>query len=323
MKKSVPHRRGAPTRLSGSSRGAARFAAVLIVVCAFFAGWSIKSLVRVPSGLLRVGDRWVLDVALPILVVSKMSRISIDSTLGVPVVAAWTVMGICVVVVTVSGRRWAWSERTVGALLLVGVLGNTSFLGLGLVEGLLGADHLAPALAYDQLGTFLALATYGSFVSSRFGAGEWNWRSVATRLIRFMPFVALVVSVPLRSVDVSDQVYAWADQVGRTVAPVAMCLLGLRFTLRVDRRVLVPAGVGLVVKMLIAPTVVFCAAIVAGDAGSVPWSASVLQAAMPPMVTAGVVAIGAGLDEDVVAFMVGVGTLASLVSVPLLSLIAR
>jgi hypothetical protein len=38
------------------------------------------------------------------------------------------------------------------------------------------------------------------------------------------------------------------------------------------------------------------------------------------MVTAGVVAVVAGLDEDLVSFMVGVGTLVSFLSLPLLSL---
>jgi len=46
----------------------------------------------------------------------------------------------------------------------------------------------------------------------------------------------------------------------------------------------------------------------------------VLQSAAPPMVTAGVVAVAAGLDEDLVSFMVGVGTLVSFLSLPLLSL---
>jgi hypothetical protein len=38
------------------------------------------------------------------------------------------------------------------------------------------------------------------------------------------------------------------------------------------------------------------------------------------MVTAGIVAIGAGLDEELSSFMVGVGTLMSFVTVPLISL---
>ena len=39
------------------------------------------------------------------------------------------------------------------------------------------------------------------------------------------------------------------------------------------------------------------------------------------MVTAGVVAVGAGLSAELVAYMIGVGTLVAFVSLPLLSLV--
>jgi hypothetical protein len=39
------------------------------------------------------------------------------------------------------------------------------------------------------------------------------------------------------------------------------------------------------------------------------------------MVTAGVVAVGAGLSAELVAFMVGVGTLFAFVSLPIVSLL--
>jgi malate permease and related proteins len=56
--------------------------------------------------------------------------------------------------------------RTSGTLLLVVPLANTSFLGFPAVEALLGADHLPAAVVYDQLGSFLALATYGAVVAA-------------------------------------------------------------------------------------------------------------------------------------------------------------
>lgn len=302
-----------------SVRATTNFPSVIFVLGAFLIGWLIKSRVSIPPTVLKWGDRWVLDVALPILVISKMSRIAVDSTLVIPITVAWGSMGLCVLLTVLVGRVRQWDDRTVGAMLLVGVLGNTSFLGLGMVEGLLGSDHVASGLAYDQPGTFLALATYGSFIASRFGAGQWNLRAITSRLVRFMPFVALVLSIPVRAMQPSQQWYDIADTIGRTVAPVAMGLLGLRFTLRVSMRVREPAAVGLMIKMVVVPIAVVLVAMIAGDLDGTAWGASILQSAMPPMVTAGVVAIGAGLDEDLVVFMVGVGTLLSFASVPLMS----
>jgi hypothetical protein len=189
-----------------------------------------------------------------------------------------------------------------------------------MVEGLLGADHLASAIAYDQVGTFVGLALWGSFVASTYGAGEGGWKSILNRLVRFGPFLALLASLVFRVIELPEDVYPILNGIGKTVAPVAMCALGLRFTLSVSRSVQVPALFGLVTKMAVLPGLVYVVAVLVGSPHDIAWSTSILQAAAPPMVTAGVVAVGAGLSAELVAFMVGVGTLVSFVSLPLLSL---
>jgi predicted permease len=140
------------------------------------------------------------------------------------------------------------------------------------------------------------------------------------RLSRFGPFLALLASLVFRIIDLPSDVYPILNGIGKTVAPVAMCALGLRFTLSVSRSVQVPALLGLISKMAVLPALVFAVSVVVGSPQDLAWSTSILQAAAPPMVTAGVVAVGAGLSAELVAFMVGVGTLVAFVSLPLLSL---
>ncbi len=294
---------------------------ISVVIGAFLLGWLIRSRVPVPPRFIHWADLYVVKFALPVLVLSKISRMKINTSMLAPVGIAWAVMMSCAVVFVVLARRHHWDASTTGALLMVGVLGNTSFLGLGLVEGLLGTDHMAAAVAYDQLGTFVCLTIYGSFIVSRYGAGDFSFASVTHRLIRFMPFLALLASFPARYVHISDDMYHVFDLIGRTVGPVAMGALGLRFTLRVNRDVLRPAVSGLIVKMVAVPAVLIAVAIISGQIHAVTWESSILEASMPPMVTAGVVAVGAGLNEDVVAFMVGIGTLCGFLTVPLLSLL--
>jgi hypothetical protein len=265
-------------------------------------------------------DKYVLQVALPAVIIAKISTVSFDADVVLPIAVAWSVMIISIVAVLTASRILKWNRSITGALLLVGVLGNTSFLGLGMVEGLLGADHLASAIAYDQVGTFVGLALWGSFVASTYGAGEGGWKSILNRLVRFGPFLALLASLVFRVIELPGDVYPVLNAIGKTVAPVAMCALGLRFTLSVSRSVQVPALFGLVTKMAVLPGLVYVVAAVVGSPHDIAWSTSILQAAAPPMVTAGVVAVGAGLSAELVAFMVGVGTLVSFVSLPLLSL---
>lgn len=275
----------------------------------------------VPPRLIWAAERYVLNFALPAVIIAKMTTVKIDADLLVPFIAAWGCIISCSCAVYFIGRARNWSRQTIGALMLVAVLGNTSFLGLGMVRGLLGEDHLSAAIAYDQLGTFLGLAIYGSYISGRFGTGESGAKAIVRRLSRFGPFLALVAVVPLRMVELDPSILRVLNDVGLTVAPVAMGALGLRFTLRVDRSVLAPAVTGLIIKMVAVPSVLVLVAILFASTRDVMWSTSILEAAAPPMVTAGVVAVAAGFEEKLVAFVVGVGTLASFVWLPTVSLI--
>lgn len=292
-----------------------------VVIGAFLLGWLVKTIRPIPIQVTAWADKYVLQIALPAVIIAKISKVTFNADVVLPIAVAWSVMFTSILAVLVASRILKWNRSLTGALLLVGVLGNTSFLGLGMVESLLGADHLASAIAYDQVGTFVGLALWGSFVASTYGAGESGWRPVLKRLSRFGPFLALLASLVFRAVHLPDDVYSVLNVFGKTVAPVAMCALGLRFTLNVSRSVQMPAMFGLISKMVVLPTIVYIVAVLIGSPQDLAWSTSILQAAAPPMVTAGVVAVGAGLSAELVAFMVGVGTLVSFVSLPLLSLV--
>ncbi len=292
-----------------------------LVIGAFLLGWLVKTIRPIPVVVTAWADKYVLQIALPAVIIAKISKVSFDADVVLPIAVAWSVMFASIVVVLIASRIFKWNRSITGALLLVGVLGNTSFLGLGMVESLLGADHLASAIAYDQVGTFVGLALWGSFVASTYGAGESGWRPILNRLSRFGPFLALLASLVFRIVDLPEEAYSILNGVGKTVAPVAMCALGLRFTLSVSRSVQAPALFGLISKMVVFPGLVYAVSLLIGSPHDLAWSTSLLQAAAPPMVTAGVVAVGAGLSAELVAFMVGVGTLVSFVSLPLLSLV--
>ena len=292
-----------------------------LVIGAFLLGWLVKTVRPVPVAVTAWADKYVLQVALPAVIIAKISKVTFNADVVLPIAVAWSVTFVAIVSVLIASRILKWNRSITGALLLVGVLGNTSFLGLGMVESLLGADHLASAIAYDQVGTFVGLALWGSFIASTYGAGESGWRPVMKRLSRFGPFLALIASLVFRIIDLPDDVYPVLNGIGKTVAPVAMCALGLRFTLSVSRSVQVPALLGLISKMAVLPGLVYVVSVLVGSPHDLAWSTSILQAAAPPMVTAGVVAVGAGLSAELVAFMVGVGTLVSFVSLPLLSLV--
>lgn len=294
---------------------------MLVLVLACFASGMVARAVAPPAvAAVPWLDRAVISVALPALILAKLPRLAVGADLLVPVGAAWGSIGLAAAVVLVLGHRLQWPRTTVGALLLVTPLGNTTFLGLPMVEVLLGKAELTRALAFDQLGTFLALATYGSVIAAHWGHGEPGARVVLDRLVRFPPFLAVVASFALRLVDLPEGVIDGLGTVGRLVSPLAMLALGLRFRIARSSHHRAAALWCLGIKMVLLPTAVLVAALAAGDPGSPAWAASVLESGMPPMVTAGVVAARAGLDEELATTVIGVGLLVALVTIPLLSL---
>lgn len=294
---------------------------MLAVVLACFAlGLLARAVVPRSVGLVPWLDHGVLSITLPALILAKLPDLAVGADLAIPVGAAWACIGLAAVSVLVGARRYGWDRPTVGALLLVTALGNTTFLGLPMVESLLGKAELARALAFDQLGSFLGLAVYGSFVAAHFGHGESGWRPALRRLVRFPPFIAVVVSFGLRAWALPEGLDGALGDVGRLVSPLAMLALGLRFRIAASAHSRQAAIWCLSTKMVLLPAVVLAATILVGGTHDPAWRASVLESGMPPMVTAGVVAARADLDEELATTVVGVGLLLALVSIPLLAL---
>lgn len=282
-----------------------------LLVCGMAAGRTRA----VPDGTAAVLDRLVIVLALPGLVLARVPQLELGPETAVPIAVAWGTLVVLVGLVAMLARLLDWSPLVTGTMLLCVPLGNTSFLGFPAVEALLGPDHVGPAIVYDQLGTFLALATWGTFVAARWGQGDApTVASVTRRIVTFPPFVALAVAVAARWTGLPGPVADVAELLGAMLTPLTMLAIGLRLRIpAVDAVPVVAAGLGL--RMVVAPAAVFGLAWWIGADGLV-WEASMLEAAMPPMVTAGIVAIDAGLDERLATALTGGGILVSLVTLP-------
>ncbi|MBN7827881.1 AEC family transporter, partial [Bowmanella dokdonensis] len=101
-----------------------------------------------------------------------------------------------------------------------------------------------------------------------------------------------------------------------TLVPVIMVAVGFQFRLRLDGKEAWPLVFALGVKLLLMP--IFALALL--------WplhpqplllQVGVFQAAMPPMVSAGALAIGASLAPRLVAALVGLGLILSFITLPI------
>ncbi|MEY4581566.1 MAG: hypothetical protein RL701_6269, partial [Pseudomonadota bacterium] len=105
--------------------------------------------------------RFVVYVCLPALIWKLLPTLQFQSSLWVLVFVPWALLLLTAAAVYAACQYFGWSRAICGALLLCVPLGNTSFLGFPLVAALLGDDAVKYAVVYDQLGSFIALSSYG------------------------------------------------------------------------------------------------------------------------------------------------------------------
>ncbi len=291
---------------------------MLTVVLLLLIGMGVARWRLLPDGAVSVIDALIIRVALPGVIVARIPSLVLDVETVGPVAVAWGQLLVVAAIVLAIGRAAGWDRRVLGTLLLVVPLGNTSFLGIPATEALLGADHVPYAVVYDQLGSFLALATYGTVIAATYGdGGAFDARATVRRVLTFPPFVALVAAFFLRLVPIPMVVEDVATSAGAMLTPLAMLSVGMRLRIRASD-VSVPLAFGLGLRLVVAPALVLLALRVGGLDTSAPvWATSTLESAMPPMVTAGVVASASGLDERLAAGLVGLGVLIAAVSLPI------
>ena len=294
---------------------------MLVVFALLVAGAVFARFRWVPTETPAVLDRLVITLALPGLILHEVPKLRPSASMLVPVGVAWGSLIALVSLVLLLGRVRRYDRKTLGAMLLVVPLGNTSFLGIPAITSLLGPEHVGPAVVYDQLGSFVGLVTWGTFAAARWGDGkEVSVRTMLKRLVTFPPLIALVLAMALMLLPlpraISANVDLFARTLGQMLVPMTMLSVGMRLRVPRTRRVLEPLIAGLTLRMAVAPALVLLAMRTIGTS-NIPWQTSVLESAMPPMVTAGVVAMAAGLDEELSTALVGVGALLAMVVLPL------
>jgi len=291
----------------------------IITITYLLVGTALRRVPQFSSETGKVLNLFVIYVSLPALVLSKIHELAFSNDLLVPMLMPWLMLILSAAGVVVLSRLFGWERKVQGCLLLLVPLGNTSFLGVPMVKAFFGEQAISYALLYDQLGSFLALATYGSFVLAVYGAGQSRPApgQIFAKILAFPPFMALVLALLLRRFPYPPVAHSTLEALASTLVPVVMIAVGFQLTLRLERQALLPLGLGLGVKLVIAPllALLFCRSLgLGGEATNV----SVFEAGMPPMVSAGALAIIADLSPPLTAALVGLGIILSFATLPLL-----
>lgn len=287
---------------------------VLLVVC-FALGVLARRSGALPEDSHRAVNAWAMNVSLPALVFRSIHGAPIDASLLLAAGALWLVFLVPAAVVWALVRRGA--SRELGAVALCGGLSNTAFVGLPLIEALGGRDALGPAAVVDQLGTFVALFLLAIPWATALRGRSVSFAATVGRVLRAPATVALVLALATRGLAVPDVASAVLGRLADMLSPLALASVGWQLDLGAIRGNAARIAVGLAYKLVLAPAMVAGLLWLARGAIGPHERIAVAQAAMAPMVTAGVVAAEHDLSPRLASALIAVGVPLSFVTVPL------
>lgn len=291
-------------------------AMLLLFVCLIL-GTLVARFAKPPAGTVQGINWWVLNVALPALVLELIPRVKFDPQLWFLVASMWLTFGGAWLLFGLLGPRLGWSRQRTGAMILVCGLGNTAYMGYPLIQALQGKAGLALAVVADQIGAFPVLASAGIVVASLYSGHMPQPGLIIRRIVTFPAFIALVIGILMGLGGgwpaMLDGVFA---PIGATLTPLALFSVGLQFKFHPGQRQLGAASWGLTWKLLLAPALCWVLGVAAGVGGQV-LTVGVLQAAMAPMVSATILADEYDLEPSLANTVLGAGIVLSLFTVPL------
>ena len=300
---------------------------VILPLLGFFAlGVLARAFVPNPALWVKWINNFIIYIAFPAIIFNKVPSLELSANILIPASFAWAWALIAIALVFIISRAMKLRRETTGALLILTTMGNTSFLGYALTSTIFGDGALAYAIFYDQFGSFFILSTLGLIIIARYtpvhdqgldGIGSPpTMLEMGKRIISFPPFLTLCVAIFLPIEPLVEVVLPVTQVFASSLMPLALFVIGLQFQMQLLPQHRKPLAIGLALKMVLAPMLALAVFEILNIKGDIR-IATVFEAAMPSMITPGLLAINAGIAPRFVATFLGYGTVFALFSLPI------
>ena len=301
-------------------------ASVLLIFICLIAGLILGRTKKLPLSASANLNTFITHISLPALTLVQLHNVHLHPDMFFFVCTPWIVLGIAAAWFGLMSRWLNWDRKILGALILCGGFGNTSFLGFPLLEAIFGPESLKTGILIDQLGSFLALSTAGILLASFFASHATRPKTLIRRLFSFPPFLALIIALFFPERWMHPFLLAGLERLASTLVPLALVSVGLQLRVNTKgfKKYAQPLFVGLSFKLIIAPLLIFILILsgilkIRGEIAQV----TVVEAAMAPMITSSVLAAEYGLEPELVSLLLVIGILMSFLSVPIWSVIVQ
>ncbi len=272
-------------------------------------GLVLQRVKRFPTNIYKVLNKIVIYICLPAITLYHIPKIKWSNELLFPIASGWICFILAFAFFHFLGRKFGWSNKLIGCLILTAGLSNSSFLGYPIIEALFGKKGLETAVLVDQPGTFVVVSTLGVFVAAFYSKGSPNAISIIKKVLLFPPFLTFVVACLMNISDYqfNIDIQAFLLKLGSLVTSLALLSVGLQ--LQFDRRSQhwKFLRLGLFFKLILSPLVIFVLYVFIFNQHSEAIKVTLMEVAMAPMITGAILASTYGLKPRLSSMMIGFG----------------
>lgn len=226
-----------------------------------------------------------------------------------PVLVPWINIFLAVLFFSFLGKKLKWSKTLIGALILCAGFGNTSFVGIPVIQALYGESGLQTVMLVDQPGSFVALATLGITIANFYSGEKIVFSTILRKIFKFPPFVAFLIAVILNifSIHVPLPIDEVFEKLGATTVPLALVSVGSQLKWQKLDHDAKPLFWGLLFKLILFPAFIFVLYFLILKQRGEMIEITFLESAMGPMVTAAIIASAHRLEPKLCNLILGVG----------------
>ncbi|WP_367754716.1 AEC family transporter [Flavobacterium sp. WC2430] len=289
---------------------------ILLIFIYLFIGLVLQRVKWFPTDSYKLLNKIVIYICLPALALYFIPKIHWNNQLLFPIGVAWITFGFSFVFFRFLGKKYKWSKKLTGCLIITSGLGNTSFLGFPIIQALYGADGMKTAILVDQPGTFVVLSTLGILVATLYSKGEQSSGQIVKKIMFFPPFITFLFACFMNvfGYDFLEWIQFVFQKTGSAVTPLALVSVGLQLRFESRSQHWKFLGLGLLYKLILTPALIYFLYVIVLNQHSKMIDVSIMEAAMAPMITGSILAATHGLKPRLSSMMIGYGIPISFIS---------
>ncbi|MBK1989383.1 AEC family transporter [Sphaerospermopsis aphanizomenoides BCCUSP55] len=268
----------------------------------------------------RLGQ-FLFWIGVPISIVAFLRQTDLSGQIWIaPAIAHLAILlGAFLAWLVIQGQAYLTNSHpqpsTQGSLILAAMVGNTGYLGFPITLAMVGKEYFAWALFYDLLGSLFGAYGLGVLLAARFGNKGQNHGQMAKAIFINPALWSFGFGLLLRQITIPNLVEISLEKLAWFAVALSLILIGMRLSKLGSWYKLKPAGISIVIKMLLVPLILGSTLPLFGVTGEAA-KVVVLQMAMPPAFATLVIAETFDLDRDLAVTALAMGAMVLLVTLP-------